>query len=175
MTKLPPNAQQLAEVLGRERTLYLIGKLPRCTVLERRKLRPGKESDPAGKPYRKRESSAGTVRVIMYVPKALKPDHRLVSILGWNDAQRLVAAFGGEIICPPTLTGVIYRPFRDAGIVELFRKGAPVKMLCEWFEMTETRIQQLLVAAGAKTPQEAPKAGNDNHRRLAKQTSARKK
>ncbi len=53
--------------------------------------------------------AAAAAKVILYVPKALSPHHRLVSILGWEDAQKLVDVFGGEIFaagqlqlhCPP--------------------------------------------------------------------------
>jgi hypothetical protein len=136
---LPTTAQELADVLGRERALYLIGQLPVCYVKDKR--------------WKPRANSKGSRRVILYVPKRLRPDHRLVAILGWNDAQRLVDAFGGEILCPPTLHDVVYKPFRDAALAQLGR-AVPASMLAEWFGLKETRVRQ--------TPQEGITAANDD-------------
>lgn len=137
--RLPPAAQDIADVLGRERALFLIGQLPTCLVKD------------SGK-------SATAKRVILYVPKRLKPDHRLVRILGWNDAERLVQAFGGEILCPPTLVNVLYIPFRDKAIVQMAANGISVQVLAEWFGLSDRRVSQLL-----ETPKEASPTTNDNH------------
>lgn len=146
---LPRAVQEIAEVIGRERALFLIGQLPRCYVRDKR--------------YNTRASSKGACRVVMYVPKRLRPDHPLVAILGWQDAEKLTQAFGGEILCPPTMWDVTYRPFRDQSIVNIYRvQRVPVGMLAQWFDVTEQRIRQVLEAAG-QTPQEARRTpANDN-------------
>ena len=154
---LTGSARELADVLGRDRALYLIGQLPRCRVRDTR--------------YTPRPGSQGSQRVILYVPKQLKPDHALVRILCWDEAQRLVSAFGGEIICPPTLLGVVYLPFRDQGLVELHRLGVSPAMLADWFGITETRVRQVL---DSQTPQEACKNANDNTTRLVKPSSKKR-
>lgn len=145
--KLPASVEEIAEVIGRERALYLVGQLPCCYVQDKRR----REGPNGGK----------SRRVILYVPKTLKPDHYLVAILGWRDAQRMVDVFGGELLCPPTLRDVVYRPFRDAAIVELHQQGVAIGMLAEWFDMTERRVRQVL-----EIPQEGrPQADNDNRAR----------
>ncbi|EGO80860.1 hypothetical protein, partial [Xylella fastidiosa] len=94
-TGLPASVQELADVIGRKQALTLIGQLPRTYPKGRR----------SGK-------------VILYVPKALSPHHRLVSILGWEDAQKLVDVFGGEILQPANCN-YIARHARDCAVVEL--------------------------------------------------------
>lgn len=140
--RLPPVVEELVQVLGRGRTLYLIGQLPVCFVKDRR--------------WTPRANSKGSRRVILYVPKRLKPDHRLVTILGWNDAQRLVDAFGGEIVCPPTLHDIVYKPFRDAAIRAHAEAGTP-STLAEWFGLPESTVRLIL-----QTPQEGIQAANDD-------------
>lgn len=135
--RLPGSAQDIAEVIGRDRALYLIGKLPRCF---------------AG--YEGRKSQ----RVIMYVPKTLKPDHQLVEILGWHDARRLVAAFGGEILNPPTCQS-IYLPFRARSIVQLVSDGIPEKEVADMMGVSVRRVRDL-VRENAK---EDAQPANDNN------------
>lgn len=132
MKKLPTSAQEIAEVIGRDRALFLIGQLPCCFV-----------------EHKGSRGAAKSKRVIMYVPKSLKPDHRLVAILGWKDASKLVDVFGGEIICPPTLENDVYRPFRDTAIKQLLDDGVGTALVADWFGMTARRVRQL-----AEIPQE---------------------
>lgn len=129
MRKLPASVEEIAEVIGRERTLYLIGQLPRCYVKDSRKA-----DVPKG---------GLSERVILYVPKTLKPDHYLVQILGWNDAQRMVRVFGGEMLCPANCR-TVYQPHRDDGIRRMQADGVPITMIAEWFDMTERRVRQVL-------------------------------
>ncbi|GGH64905.1 hypothetical protein GCM10010975_32180 [Comamonas phosphati] len=89
--QLPESAQEIADVIGRERALYLIGQLPRYVGGA-----PGKQS----------------TRVILYVPKSLTDDHDLVRILGRDDAEKLCHHFGGEILNPANCSE-IYRRYRD--------------------------------------------------------------
>ena len=133
--RLPASVQEIAEVIGRERALYLIGRLPRF----------------------KRNDVRGGEQVILYVPRHLKPDHCLVSILGWHDAKRLVDAFGGELLKPGNCCEV-YRPFRDEAIRRIRDDGVSIPMIAEWFSMTERRVRQVL-----EIPQEAPPLANDNN------------
>lgn len=147
---LPESVAELADVLGRERALFLIGQLPICYVQDKR--------------WNQRAGSRGSRRVILYVPKRLKPDHRLVTILGWNDAQRLVDAFGGEIVCPPTLHDVVYKPWRDESIAALGKTVAP-NVLAEWFGVAESTVRLIV-----QTTQEEFTPANDNTSRLGQRT-----
>lgn len=143
--KLPSTVQEIADVIGRERALFLIGQLPRYHVQDTRKGKAG---------------SAGlSERVILYVPKTLKPDHHLVRILGWNDAARLVRVFGGCLVHSSNCQEV-YRPHRDAGIRLVHAQGVPVAMVADWFGLTERRARQIL-----EIPHEGMRqAANDNAR-----------
>lgn len=139
--RLPASVQEIAEVIGRERALFLIGKLPRCYTTDKRK----RETNKGGQ----------SERVILYVPKQLKPDHCLVSILGWRDASRLVDAFGGELLAPANC-GEILRVWRNASIADACRNGLPVAMAAEWFGVTARHVRNVL---SAENPQQAV---NDN-------------
>ncbi|MFV8595069.1 hypothetical protein [Ralstonia pseudosolanacearum] len=97
--QLPESVQNVADVIGRERALYLIGQLPRYVA--------GAE---------KKKSS----RVILYVPKlkGLSDDHELVRILGRDDAEKLCRVFDGENLYPANCSE-IYRRYRDKQIVRM--------------------------------------------------------
>lgn len=133
--KLPPSVQEIADVIGRERALFLIGKLPKCY------------SGPRKWP-----------QVILYVPKRLTFDHPLVEILGWADAQKLVQAFPGEILHPASCAG-IYREFRDENILRLVGEGLPTMMIAEWFGVSDRHVRNLK----REKPHEDLKPANDNN------------
>lgn len=111
----------IAEVIGRENALYLVGKLPRFTPKSRK-----------------------CERVLLYVPMAknLKPNHQLVDILGWHAAIKLCEAFGGEVIDPGVCSHV-YQGFRDESIAKLVEEGVPTPMIAEWFAMTDRHVRRL--------------------------------
>lgn len=120
-TRLSETAEAIAEVIGRERTLYLIGKLPRCYP-----------------------PSRGRAEVtLLYVPKRLRPKSWLVEILGWNDAEKLVRVFGGELLKPGNCHA-LYRAHRDAGIIRAAQDGVPHAMISEWFEVSARHVQNVL-------------------------------
>lgn len=118
---LPQSVQEIADVIGRERALYLVGQLPR-------------HAPPSGN---------GREQVILYVPKELTPDHRLVQILGRRDAQRLVDAFPGEILKPGTCMD-LYRDHRDAGILSAWDDGVPISMIAQWFKVSTRHVQNVV-------------------------------
>lgn len=135
--KLPSSVREIAEVIGHERALYLVGKLPRC--------------HPAS---RKAEA------VVVYVPtlKRLKPDHILVQILGWQEATKMCRAFGGEVLQPGNCRE-IYRRFRDASIVQMRKAGVPVGVIAEWMDITPQAVRSL---ASKNLQMELPEPANDN-------------
>ncbi len=143
--RLPDSVQEIADVIGRERALFLIGQLPRCYP-------------PSGG---KRE------QVILYVPKRLKADHALVKLIGWKDASKLVAAFGGEILRPANC-GFIYKAQRHADIRRLHGEGVPVKTLEEWFGVSERTVKNAL----REKPQEERKPANDNNAKIQTRRAA---
>jgi hypothetical protein len=78
---LPASVQEIADVIGREQALHLVANLPR-----RSDNRPGKACK----------------RPMLYVPQRITMDHKLVAILGFEDAAKMVNAFGGENLYPAT-------------------------------------------------------------------------
>jgi hypothetical protein len=140
-------------VIGDERALFLIGRLPRCYP-------PGKSGSSWDSGKR-----VAAERVVMYVPKRLDFSHPLVTILGWKDAQTLVGAFGGEILCPATCTG-IYKPYRDENIVRLVGEGVPTAMVADWFGVSERQVRNLTRDVRAEKPQEDRRAANDNNAQI---------
>lgn len=135
--KLPGIAQEIADVIGRERALYLIGQLPRCYV--------GREG---GKSW----------QVVMYVPKTLRADHPLVRIMGWPDAKALVHAFGGEILKPASCAD-IYRRFRDSEILALSKLKLATTYIAEVMGVSVRHVQNLLREI---PPEGMEQAANDN-------------
>jgi hypothetical protein len=117
--RLPRTAQELADVIGRDAALRLIGQLPRCS--------PNGHSEV----------------VMLYVPKELRPDHRLVKLIGWDRALALVQAFGGEVLLPANCAA-LYRGFRDRSILRLHGQGLPIALLVEWFDVGERHIRNLV-------------------------------
>lgn len=140
LTELPRSVREIAEVIGVERSLYLVGQLPRCYERDHRY------------PTAKRSC------VILYVPKSLRPDHPLVSILGWADASKLVKAFGGEILQPGNCMD-IYRRFRDRAIVQMLRQGIPTAGIAGMMGLSERQIRNL---ARAEIPQEDVRVAFDD-------------
>lgn len=136
--RLPTSVQEIADVIGSDRALYLVGQLPKC--------------------YSGIEGKRG-VRVILYVPKRLKPDDNLVRILGWHDAMRLVNAFGGEILQPASCAE-IYRDFRDRSIIRMSRDGMKTADIAKLMDVSDRHVRNLL----REIPQEERSHANDNTR-----------
>lgn len=130
--KLPGSVQEIADVLGEERALFLIGQLPRCYN---------------GKQF----------HVILYVPTPgrMGRDHELVRILGWNDAVKMANHFPGEILHPAPCAS-LYKSFRDAQIVQLVADGLPTQTAADWFSVSERQVRNLV----REIPQEERRAAN---------------
>ena len=139
---LPSSVREIAEVIGREATMYLIGQLPRCYA--------GADGKKANK-------------VIMYVPKRLSPNHRLVELLGWHAAQQLVRAFGGEILYPANC-GHLEARLRNRRILEMLDQGIPSVQVAEEMGVTVRYVRHLRQME--KPPEEKPTHDSQDHRRL---------
>lgn len=116
---LPDSVQEIADVIGREKALEFIGKLPQ-----------------AGK--RK-------WRVCIYIPKSLPPDHKLVELLGWHDADRMVRAFSGMILQPSNCR-FLERDYRRRRVVELHREGLTAKEIGEQVELSAYWVREIISA-----------------------------
>ena len=117
---LPNSVREIAEVIGRRAALHLIGQLPACY----------------------RDADKKSAKVMMYVPKRLGPDHRLVEILGFPTAMKLVKAFGGEILHPANCRS-IYARMRDELVIRMMDMGARPALLAELFGMTERNVNNI--------------------------------
>jgi len=141
--RLPRSVQEIADVIGRERALYLVGHLPRCTTRD------------------KRYPGATASHVMLYVPtvQRLQLDHDLVRILGYKDAIKLCKAFGGEILQPASCAD-IYRRYRDSMIARLlFTEGMSVQNVAAIVGVSDRHVRGIR----AEIPQEAlPTPANDN-------------
>lgn len=130
MDDLPGTVREIAEVIGRERALYLIGMLPRSYV----------KDHPSGMP-------------ILYIPKSVKLDHPLVKMIGWADANKLVKAFGGEILQPSACTGII-KAFRHQVIRDMAKRGIKQKIIAIQNDVSTSMVAKIVRAK----PQEDLKA-----------------
>lgn len=118
------SAQEIADVIGREAALLLIGQAPRWPRKDRTGRRvPGEW-------------------VTLYVPARLTPDHFLVRTIGWKAAQALCDQFGGEILQPGCCRGIYYA-YRNESIKRLLATGLSSKTLAEWFEVSERHVRNL--------------------------------
>lgn len=134
-------------MIGRDAALYLIGQLPTCIS----------GIDGAKSYGREGSTSKRSTRVILYVPKRLTPDHRLVEILGWDRARKLADWFGGSILQPANCNA-IYKRFRDGEIKRRLKEGASNGQLASVFGMSRESIRLLRM----QIPQEELKGANDN-------------
>ena len=138
--RLPESVQEIADVIGRDRALYLIGRLPKTY------------------PPSTRTKHGATERVILYVPKSLRPDHSLVQILGWHDAMKLVRVFGGEILQPANCREV-YRRFRDQSIRAFLMAGASPVHIAGLMGVSDRHVKNL----AREITQEERTPANDNN------------
>jgi hypothetical protein len=116
---LPGVAQEIADVIGREDALFLIGQLPPC----------GRRS----------------WRRAVYVPKVPPPDHFLVRVLGAEQAQRLADEFGGEVLQPPNL-GCVERRWRNRHIWTLRQRGLVAREISETILVPLATVKKILAA-----------------------------
>jgi hypothetical protein len=131
---LPDTVQEIADVIGRERALYLIGHLPRC--------------------------GSRSWRVAVYVPRKMPIDHRLVEILGWRDAERLARRFGGEILQPSNCS-FLERGWRNREIARLRDEGLSSREIGERLDVNPETVKKVLQArSGGPRSLPAPSAGS---------------
>ncbi|MGO4521131.1 Mor transcription activator family protein [Dyella sp. 2RAF44] len=120
---LPARTQVVADVIGRERALYLVGNWPKC--------------------YNRHEGARAPQRLSIYIPATLTPDHALVNMLGWQDAEKLHKAFRGEILNLAYCTE-LFRDHRDASIRRLYGEGNSTAQLAEWFDITPRQVRNIV-------------------------------
>jgi len=141
--ELPASVQEIADVIGRDKALLLIGKLPRAYSRDKRW--PGAQKS----------------TLVMYVPtvKRLGLDHFLVKTLGYIDAVKMCEAFGGEIMYPATCAN-IHRAFRDQSILSMVRAGMRPQAVAAIVGVSERTVRNL--AMKENPPEVCRVASNDN-------------
>ncbi|NVM78882.1 Mor family transcriptional regulator [Duganella sp. SG902] len=87
--------------------------------------------------------------VRLYVPVTMRPDHILARMIGFDEACKLSAEFGGmDHFDIPRAAGAI-RLVRNREIVYKFVKGKTLRQLALEYVLTERAIQKILSEAGA--------------------------
>ncbi len=126
---LPQVVRDVAEVIGRRQALRLAGAV--CPPAS-----PGRRKTDSGR--------AGSV----YIPLKLRPgaNHRLIEILGEDDAQRMVEAFPGMILNFPSCTRLA-RAHRDRAIRKMAAEGWSVSSVAWAFDVCALTVKNV-VAAG---------------------------
>lgn len=124
--KLPESVEEIAEVIGRGKALDFIGRLP--------------------------TSGSRAWRVCVYIPKRLPVDHKLVRMLGWHDAQKMVQAFTGMILQPSNCR-FLHRQHRNREILRMDYEGMPVTDIADVVELSTYRVREI-IAEGQINEQE---------------------
>lgn len=140
--ELPASVQEIADVIGRDKALLLIGKLPKAYSRDKRW--PGAQKS----------------TLVMYVPtvKRLGLDHFLVKTLGYIDAVKMCEAFGGEIMYPASCAN-IHRAFRDQSILSMVRAGMRTATVAAIIGVSDRHVRNLVKE---NPPEDCPAAANDN-------------
>ncbi|MEP3304332.1 MAG: hypothetical protein ABJO05_20410, partial [Roseibium sp.] len=113
VARLPESVQEIAEVIGRDKALEFIGKLP--------------------------VSGSRSWRVCVYIPKRISFDHKLVELLGWQDACKMVYAFSGMILQPSNCR-FIHRKHRDREIMRMLNEGMAINEIADRVELSTYRV-----------------------------------
>lgn len=117
--QLPSCVQTIADVIGRDAALKLVAELPRVYSRGR----------PSG-------------RAMLYVPKQVTPEHRLVQILGAEAAAKLARVFAGEVmllaVCKET-----ERALRNRAVEIEVERGASAREIGVLFCMSKSRSRHI--------------------------------
>lgn len=110
--RLPKSVQQIADVIGRDKALRLVRELPRCGSRSRRRN--------------------------LYIPTAdnLRDDHKLIGLVGKEDALALTEALGGQTI-QPALCRYMERAMANRRILALRDLGRSVAEIAAELQVTE--------------------------------------
>lgn len=146
--RLPESVQQVADVIGEAAALDLVRRWPRT-----------------------RTNGDTPFRPIVYVPARLTPDHRLVAILGWNAAEMLVRAFGGDIIFLATCANVV-RCNRDDAIAEALGRNASPAAIALRFGMSERHVRRIASKLRADKLAMGKRAARSDHANVISQSAA---
>lgn len=128
LAELPQSVREIAEVIGYDRALCMIGNLPRTT------------DDKHGE------------RAMLYVPQTLTPDHPLIDALNMGGkadadaalkaAQKLVEHFGGEILHPARFQS-LRKANRDHNIGEALARGMSTREVADKLGISARQVRNI--------------------------------
>ena len=128
MVQLPQSVQEIADVIGRQAALELVGQLGTYEVRD------------------KRYPNSITNRKVLFVPASLKPDDRIIGMIGYVNAVKLVRAFGGSFLFPAPCAE-IYRNFINETVLRLHREGMKAAEISESIDISLRRVYRVLEAS----------------------------
>lgn len=85
------------------------------------------------------------------MPKRIGPDHPLVALAGWHDANLLVREFGGMILEPANCRH-LHREFRAREVRRMRAEGWSVAAIADAVEISQRQVFNIL--ATEKAPEE---------------------
>ena len=118
--RLPKSVQEIADVIGHEKAVRMVRRLPPC-----------------GKRDRRRN---------LYVPKPknLTTDHKLVELVGWEDAMAICEALGPKTLQPSLQ--YYERALDNREILTLWDKGLEVSEIARERRCSEKWVQNVIAA-----------------------------
>lgn len=112
LSDLKGDLRSIAEVIGRQKALYLVSQCPRYKV----------------------EKRTGVGQLLLYVPQVnrLKVDHKLVGMVGYQDALQLCKVFGGELLVLSQCKHILLKN-RNQGIKSMLEQGFTIHDVAKFF------------------------------------------
>ncbi|MDT0499693.1 MULTISPECIES: hypothetical protein [unclassified Halomonas] len=119
--RLPKSVQKIADVIGRDQALHLVRELPPCGRRSRRR------------------------NIYIPTPANLSDDHKLVALVGKEDAEALAEALGGQSI-QPALCRYMERAMANRRILALRDLGRSVAEIAVELKMSEKWVSMVVEA-----------------------------
>lgn len=130
--ELPFSVQEVADVIGRQKALHLIGRLHCKSTNGRRQ------------------------KYKLHVPKHAKPHFNLSKIIGLDDAKAMSKEFAGITLHLAGCAEII-RDFRNQGIENAIKRNIPTKMIASWFGVTTRQIRYIRAGLPQRCGKLAPR------------------
>jgi hypothetical protein len=116
---LPRDIRLIASIIGRQKAINLAGKLL---------------------------TRSGYRVVSLYIPKRLTQDHKLIELVGENEAKALSDNLGGEILYIENCYRGLVTRFRNREIDRLSLEGVSNKTIAFLFNLTQRQIHNIIKA-----------------------------
>jgi hypothetical protein len=116
---LPRDIRLIASIIGRQKAINLAGKLL---------------------------TRSGYRVISLYIPKRLTQDHKLIELVGENEAKALSDNLGGEILYIENCYRGLVTRFRNREIDRLSLEGVSNKTIAFLFNLTQRQIHNIIKA-----------------------------